>query len=340
MITYVFVDSSNKNPQQGNVYTLNLTSTLKNIYKIDLVLANIPNTMYNVVNGVVTVNSIDSLLPDGFYNTQGIIEYLNAILPGVSVDYLENEGKFIFYSNQPFTLGVSDSMKKVLGYPPTNSTNTKSVYTNLYKNSSIIVSDRVIDLSTSDFVFLDIQELRNSKVVDAKSITVNDTYEGSTIARTFAGIPMDVPISTIKTFKETSDYKYSITFESVIPSLDRLTVQWIDKLGNRISFHGNEQNSFLLRIYSHDYEPPAEEQDTKEEELIKRIERTVQDMIPPPKKEYGPPRFILVGVILALLAIIFLLFKSRSSPTVQTPLNLSQTNLRPPVSQYRIHSSL
>ncbi len=340
MISYVFVDSSNRTPQNGNVYTLNLTSPLKNIYKVDLVLANVPNTLYNVVNGVITINSIDSSIPDGFYDTNGLIKYLNAILPGVGVDYLNNEGKFIFYSNQPFTMTVSSTLQKVLGYPSNTSTTTTSVYTNLYKNSSIIVSTKVIDLSTSNFVFLDIEELRNSRVIDSKSITVNDTYEGSTVARSFAGIPLDVPVSSIKTFKETSDYKYSIQFDSVIPSLDRLTIRWIDKLGNIISFHGNEQNSFLLRFYCSDYAPPQEEKESREEELLRKIERTLQDTIPPPKKESGPPRIVFVGIILALLVIIYFLFKSRTTQVVQQPLNLSQTNLRPQVLQTRIHSSL
>lgn len=340
MISYVFVDSSNRIPQNGNVYTLNLTSPLKNIYKVDLVLANVPNTLYNVINGVITINSIESTIPDGFYDRNGIIKYLNAILPGVSVDYLNNEGKFIFYSNQAFTLNVSQSLQKVLGYPSNTSTTTTSVYTNLYKNSSIIVSTKVIDLSTSNFIFLDIEELRNSRVIDSKSITVNDTYEGSTVARSFAGIPLDVPVSCIKTFKETSDYKYSINFDSVIPSLDRLTIRWIDKLGNIVSFHGNEQNSFLLRFHCSDYEPAQEEKESREEELLRKIERTLQDTIPPPKKETGPPRIVFVGIILALLVIIYFLFKSRTSQVVQQPLNLSQTNLRPQVLQPRIHSSL
>lgn len=338
MIQYVFVDSSNRSStKSGNSYTIYLTSPVKNIKRADLVLANVPNTLYNVTSAYLTINGSQTFtIPDGFYSAQGLSIYLNSILPGISVDYLQNEGKFIFYANFSFTMTIGSSLQKPLGYPLATSSNTQTVYTNLYKTTNYILSTSVIDLSTTEFIFLDVNELRNGKVIDGKQMNSSGTYDGTTIARTFAGIPLDVNTGQIKTFKETSDYKYSIYFEQPIDSISALNIRWTDKNGNIVSFNGNEQNSFLLRFYCTDREPEMEPQETREEELLRRIERTLQDSIPPPVKPSGPPRFLLIGVIVLLMLISIYLFKTRTTQVVQTPLKFPQTNLQPPTSIYQM----
>lgn len=338
MIHYLFVDSSNRqSTKNGNDYSVYLTTPLKNIKRADLVLANVPNTLYNILDASITINGIVYTIPDGFYSASGIVLYLNSTLSGVHVDYLQNEGKFIFYANFSFSMTISPSIQRQLGFPIENSISTQSVYTNLYNMKNYVLSSKIIDLSTTDFLFLDIQELRNGKVIDGKSMNSSGTYEGTTIARTFAGIPLDVSTGDIKTFKETSDYKYSIYFEQPIDSLSCLNIRWTDKLGDLVSFNGNEQNSFLIRFVCSDKEPELEPEENVQEELLRRIERAIQDSIPPPVQQKGPPRIILAIIIGILILLCIYLIKSRTSQPVQTPSNLYQTGLRPPMLQRQMY---
>ena len=121
----------------------------------------------------------------------------------------------------------------------------------MYRDKEFILSDKVVDLNPYEGVFLDINELRTNSNEDAKSITGSlGTYSGETMARSFGYIPMDVSSGSIKRFKKTSDYDFTIDYPYPIQTIDRLTVQWIDKNGTLLDFNGLEDNSFLLRFHT------------------------------------------------------------------------------------------
>lgn len=322
MISYVYVDSTNRpQGQSGNNYTMSLTNPLKNITQVDLVSANIPKTYYNITNGTFTVNSTSVSLPDGFYTPIGLAQYSNAIVSGLSVVYLQNEGKFLFGSASSFSLTIPDNLKSIFGTSGGSSVETDGVYSTLYPFSQIIVSTNQSISSVYDYVYLDIQELRNSSVIGTnKQSTSGGTYTGSTIARTFAGIPMNVSYGSIKTFGEGTDYQISICFEHPIPSIDKLGTMWTDVTGNPISFNGVEQNSYILRVHTLDYVEPQEPKESDDEILLRKIQRAIEDSIPPPKPPTGPRRILLVGIILGLLVVIFFLFKRKSPQIPATPM--------------------
>jgi hypothetical protein len=334
MISYVYVDSANRpQGQSGNNYTMSLTRPLKNITQVDLVSANIPKTYYNITNGTFVINSITITLPDGFYTPQGISVYLNSLLTGISVDYLENEGKFLFGSAAEFTMSVPVNLQSILGISGGSSIPTYGVYTTLYNSPYILLSSNAVNINIYDYVYLDIQELRNNSVIGTnKQSTTGGTYTGGTIARTFAGIPMDIQYSNKKTFGEGTDFKISIYFEHPIPSIDKLTTVWTDGNGQTISFNGVEQNSYVLRVHTLDYVEPQEPKESDEEILLRKIQRAIEDSIPPPKPETGPKRILLVGIIIGLLVIIFFLFKSRSTEVQQPSVTAPNLYPRPQVS--------
>lgn len=305
---YIFSDSTNRDESiypHGNSYTLHLTHPLKNVACVDLVAAKVPNTLFNLSKqSNIIINTTEYTVPPGFYSACGASDSFSS-LTGLGVSYLSNEGKFLFTNGDRFTIRIEDpDLQRLTGI-----SNTTSSF-----NSSLglfaVKSSKIIDLSTNEFVFLDIDELRNQRVVDSKKI-VGDSFDGATIATSFSMIPLDVPSGTVKTFKETTDYKVSIHFDHPIPKISRLTVRWLDQTGKVLDFNGVNNNSFLLRFHCVPSAPPEPPKESEYEVLAQKIERAIQDVIPPPKPEKTKPW--LVPVLIAMALIIVYLYKFRPS---------------------------
>lgn len=315
---YVFADSKNRDTvlhPHGNTYVLHLTKALRNVAKVELVSAKVPNSVYNLNDGsnCFEVNSVQYSMPPGFYSAYGLADAMSsASCDIVHVEYQPDEGKYIFYSDSSFTLNIlSHELKIMTGMTSQHVavSTSDTVYENKYKGQYYVKSEKIIDLSTNEFVFLDIDELRNQKVLDSKRL-VGESYDGATIATSFAMIPLDVVSAQVKTFKETTDYKFSITFEHPIPRISRLTVRWLDKNGRVLNFNGFDNNAFVLRCTCNDSAPEPEPEEDKYELLAKRFERAMQDAIPPPKPEKPRvPVWVFALTTLVLLGIILKVYR-------------------------------
>lgn len=322
-VHYVYADSINRSPgQSGNSYSLSLTHDLRNIEKVELLSVNVPHVAYNITNGsnVITINGTDNYsIPHGFYCSRDLAALLSNTIP-YSVTYLQDQGIFVInHSNTPFTMKFNTSEIQLrLGfgantYSSTNHANTE--YTSYVKSGQIIYSDRIVDLSTNKFVFLDIEELRHDSLIDSKvRSTLDGTYQGSTIARTFAAIPMDVIPDWMSTKAFKKDYEYYIKYEVPLARLDKLTIRWLDYNGQLLNFNGMERNCFLLRVFCRPSAPPIEKKEIDEDQLIKKLQRMIDDAFPPaPPPKKGLKRWYLILPV--ILAVIFGIFKlSRRIP--------------------------
>ena len=320
MARYIFADSNNRTPtESSNAYHLDIVSPIKNVTRVDLVSAKVPNSVYNVTTGSMLVNGSAYTLDPGFYAACGLAAKLTDDV--ISTDYDSNTGKFVFWSPTAFTIeAVSSDARRVLGM--TAGTKTGALQTSgKYNGMYVVKSDNVIDLATNDFVFLDIEELRSTSMVDCKSFSGN-TFSGSTVNSIFAVIPLDVDSGTIKFFKETSDYKMSMSFASPIGTLSKLTIRWLDRNGTPLNFNGLDDNSFVLRCH------------TVREPVAPRIETPPplpREPVPMEKpKGEGPKRLVLIGGGITLIAVLLWFFlRSRTTPPVQPPLGYSQILRRP-----------
>jgi hypothetical protein len=291
-IRHVFASSENRNKNSypaGNSYVLHLTTPIKDIEKVELIHASIPNTMYNLKDGsnVIGLSNIytdntggtDDLtffsIPPGFYSASGLAtELQNAVnnTCAVSISYLSNEGKYLFSrptTGNTFSMYItSNVVADLLGFNaantnslidsvsvPYSSSNVLPLYSDntRYRDKNFIKSDQVINMHPHEGIFLDIQELRTLFNEDAVSIPDNQElgfYSGKNISRSFGMIPMDVNSGEIKRFKKLSDYDYLIHYPQILNKIDRLTVRWTDKNGDLVNFNGLEDNSFMLRFHT------------------------------------------------------------------------------------------
>lgn len=253
-VQYLYVDSKNRTETYGNAYSVYLTDIIRGVYRVDLVSARIPNTIYNLSNGSsdLIVNGTTLNIPPGFYSAPTLANYIGYASPGLNCNYLSGEGKFIFYRNVGFTMNaISTQMSNLIGLPynTTISATFDTTSHPVYGGQYTIKSSNVINMAANEYLFLDIEELRTQYTLDTKPMTGN-TYPGTTIAHSFAMIPMDIASGGIKCFKEHTDYVMSIWYPKPIDSLARLTIRWLDKDNNVVSFNGVENNSFTLRVYS------------------------------------------------------------------------------------------
>ena len=260
----LFVSSENRDTAiypSGNTYVVELNTPIKDIRRIELLYASVPNTIYNVSDGtgVITIGLNTFSIPEGFYSGSGLAtELTNAIntLSGVTVSYLHNEGKFLFTKSSSFNLVVNNAeMRNLLGISTTDSITSDTVpstgtgnielysYNSRYDGKYFVKSSTIADLQPDQGIFLDIDELRSIYNEDA-------SRDGQSMRRTFGIIPMDVNGGQIKNFKKTTDYDMVVDYTNPIRKLDRLTVRWVNRLGLPVNFNGKNDNSFLLRLHT------------------------------------------------------------------------------------------
>jgi len=286
-IRHVMVNSKNRDTAiypSGNSYVLHLTTPIKDISRIELLHASIPNSMNNLTNGTgivyfsnattgtVAKPSLTSFsLPSGFYSATNMASSITQAvsnISGVQSAYIASQGKMIFSrptSTGPFSMCSNTAeMSNLLGFNSEDVRNSSNVAATtgldipLYSDNSFylgkefIISDNVVDLNPYEGIFLDIKELRTNTNEDAKSIEpgTSGTYSGQNMTRSFGMIPMDVSSGNIKRFKKTTDYDFTIDYAHPIDKLDRLSIEWIDKNGALLDFNGLEDNSFLLRFHT------------------------------------------------------------------------------------------
>ena len=323
----LFADSRNRDLTlypSGNSYVLHLTTPVKNIERVDLVSARVPNTMFNLTNGsnVLSVSSSNVSINPGFYSVYGLAQALTTST--LTLDYLPDEGHFIFSSSSAFTIFIhSQELATMLGlsrgvlYTSALAGPTDPSYT----GKQVLRSVTLVDMSLNDYIFLDIDELRTPSHVDTGAlVSSSGTVSGSNANRNFAPVILDVGSGCIKNFHENKDYRISVQYPEPITSLQRLTVRWVDKNGAPLDFRGWETNAFVLRIHIKDRDreiqlpPPPPLQDVE----LKRIIDAMTLALPPPPKEESR-KFKIPWFLLVLAALIGLFIWRTFGPRPVAP---------------------
>ena len=319
----IFADSANRDANlypSGNSYVLHLTRPIKNIERVELVSARVPNTVYNLVFGsnVLTVNTSNVSMNPGFYSVYTLAQDISALQTIATLTYVPEEGHFIFSGATQFTIKInSQELATMLGIAY-NTTLTSALAGSTdpgYAGQYILRSSTLVDMAVTDMTVLDIEELRTPFNVDTGALQgTSGTISGSNINRCFAPIILDVGSGCYKSFTEGRDYRLSIDYPEPINSLQRLTVHWIDTRGNLLNFQGLNNNTFILRLHlTPDPEPTLPPPPPLEDTQIRRI---VQAMTMVPKPPVEPKKRFHWWFIVIVLLVLIIAYKSWPRPQV------------------------
>jgi hypothetical protein len=329
----LFADSKNRDVTlypSGNSYVLHLTTPIKDIERVDLVSARVPNTMYNLTRGsnVLAINSSNVSINPGFYSVYGLAQALTTTT--LTLEYLPDEGHFIFSSSSVFSILLHSheiatmlGLTKGVNLPSSLAGPTDPVYTGKY----ILRSTTLVNMSLNEYIFLDIDELRTPSHVDTGAITgALGTITGSNSNRNFAPVMMDVGSACVKNFHENKDYQVSVTYPEPINVLQRLTVRWVDKTGAPLNFRGWETNAFVLRLHIRDREREEEEEDLKDMsrrlgdlEIKRMLDEQAKPPPPPPPPKKTPFGKWTILVLLLLIALGYWGYKTFLRPNPVGP---------------------
>ena len=332
----IFADSRSRDVKlypSGNSYTLHLTTPIKNVTRVDLVSARVPNTMYNLTEGsnVLTVNSSNISINQGFYSAGCLSSALTAAVNNAfSMSYLSSEGHFVLSNATSFQFRINSSELSNLMGIPERTTFTSKPATSLdpcLLGNSIFKSNTLIHMNANEYIFLDVDELKTPSHIDAKALVgATGTVSGSNINRAFAPVMMDTPSGGMKIYHENADYTVSVNYPEPINSLQRLTVNWYDTNGKLLNFRGSDYHAFILRAHVLEEDvrripPPPPLQDVE----IKRIvEAMTMVPPPPPEKKTKIPWLIIVLVLIA----VFAAWKTLSGQSLRTQAGLAPGSSR------------
>jgi hypothetical protein len=179
----------------------------------------------------------------------------------------------------------------------------------------------MVDFSTNEYIFLDIQELRSPGMAAAMAMSTNGsgTFSGGNPRNSFAAIPMNVNSGSVKMFAEGADYDMKVQYPHPIDTISRLTVSWVDGSGRPVDFRGFDNNAFVLRLHQPEKEPPPPPPSVDMVEL----RRILDDMITVQKPKEPEVKRPLVGrwtlIILLIIAGIGYIVYRRLVPPMPVP---------------------
>lgn len=262
MHQYIYVDSNKRSKSlypSANSYTLHLPDSIQNIYRVDVPMVQIPNTIWNLSNSInaLTINSTSYSFPPGFYTVSNLLSAINTAISasGVTATYLPAQGLVIFSSNTAsFTASTNFSdLQRLLGFPSTSPQSSVLSSGGLYTSygTNIYLAPAVVEFSANEILFLDIMELRNPSNQEAVAITSASAggFDGSTARGSLGAVPLNVNVGSIKTFEEHTDYCISVVYPKPVSKLTRLTIQWVNSSGQLVAWSGYDSHSFVLRIH-------------------------------------------------------------------------------------------
>jgi len=254
----------------GNSYTLHLANPLHYVTRVELVQATIPNVLQNIPDGedIINVEGSTFSISPGFYSAGQLRSELQQTIQvpiGINVSYLTGEGKYLFYrdktdSRGSFTLKPSDRIHRLLGF---NDTTTKISSTSVsttapatfplysehqrYASYEYIKSDSIVDITTDNFLYLDVEEFKTTFLHQGQKV-VSNNFNSSGSTNSFGPINLDTNPGETKVFKETVDFSYGIDFDPPMSQISRMTIKWRNSNGDILNFNGLNENSFILRV--------------------------------------------------------------------------------------------
>jgi hypothetical protein len=259
-VSYIHVDSRNRDTALfpfSNTYTVFLNKPIMNVTRVDLVSAMVNNP--TATYGYIWLD-ITELRTPSTYDARKLA------LSNVSTIATPN-GSIVSTTSRT---GTGTGSATYTGVASTTSGSGSGARFNVVVASgvytSVILSTNGTGYAPGDTITIAGANLGGSTPANNITLTVSSVggttnpvqrsqTSSLTPATSFAVIPMDVATNAQRTFKETTDYAWSVTYPSRLDSIERLTVRWLDKDGAIVTFGTGgsttyDPNMFVLRVYT------------------------------------------------------------------------------------------
>lgn len=259
-VSYIHVDSRNRDTALfpfSNTYTVFLNTPIMNVTRVDLVsvMVNNPFSSYAYLWLDITELRTPSTYDARKLTLTNVGPLASPIVPILTISGLV--GYTNIAQNQVYTNIASTTTGNGTGARFTvvrNGSGTPTVTlvvagSGYSVGNTITLAGATVGGSTpGDNITFTVA------TIGTNQIQRNQT-SSQTPATSFAVIPMDVATNVQRTFKETTDYAYSVTYPSRLDTIERLTVRWADYTGATVTFGtpGSttyDPNMFVLRVYT------------------------------------------------------------------------------------------
>jgi len=262
-VSYIHVDSRNRDTTLfpfSNTYTVFLNKPITNVTRVDLVSAIVTNP--STANAYIWLD-ITELRTPSTYDARKLtltnvgplasptLTILTISTPLVSSTTLAGQANQVYRNIASTATGIGTGARFTVtrngsGVPTVALAAAGSGYS---VGVTITLAGATVGGTTpTDNITFTVA------TVGSNQIQSNQT-SSLTPATSFAVVPMDVPVNFQRTFKETTDYAWSVTYPSRLDSIERLTVRWLDYTGSVVQFGGPatttfDPNMFVLRVYT------------------------------------------------------------------------------------------
>ena len=262
-VSYIHVDSRNRDTTLfpfSNTYTVFLNKPITNVTRVDLVSAIVTNP--STANAYIWLD-ITELRTPSTYDARKLtltnvgplasptLPILTISTPLVSSTTLIGQANQVYRNIASTATGIGTGARFTVtrngsGVPTVALAAAGSGYS---VGVTITLAGATVGGTTpTDNITFTVA------TVGSNQIQSNQT-SSLTPATSFAVVPMDVPVNFQRTFKETTDYTWSVTYPSRLDSIERLTVRWLDYTGSVVQFGGPatttfDPNMFVLRVYT------------------------------------------------------------------------------------------
>ena len=263
-VSYIHVDSRNRDTTLfpfSNSYTVFLNKPITNVTRVDLVSAIVSNPFTG--NAFIWLDITELRTPSTYdarkLTLTNVGPLASPTLPILTISALVTSTTLAGQANQVYrdiastATGIGTGARFTVtrngsGVPSVALTTAGSGYST---GATITLAGATVGGTTpTDNITFTVA------TVGTNQIQSNQT-SSLTPATSFAVIPMDVPRNFQRTFKETTDYTYSVTYPSRLDSIERLTVRWADYTGATVDFGSApatpllyDPNMFVLRVYT------------------------------------------------------------------------------------------
>jgi hypothetical protein len=260
-VSYIHVDSRNRDTTLypfSNTFTVFLNKPITNVTRVDLVSAIVSNP-FSTGNAFIWLDITELRTPSTYDARKLTLTNVGPLAsptpPITSISALVTSTTLAGQANQVYRDIASTATGNGTGARFTVTRNGSGV-------PSVVLVAAGSGYSTGVTITLAGALVGGTTPTDNITFTVTavgtdqiqrNQTSSLTPATSFAVIPMDVPQNFQRTFKEATDYAYSVTYPSRLDSIERLTVRWADYTGATVNFGTAatfDPNMFVLRVYT------------------------------------------------------------------------------------------